>query len=216
MKGKILVFASGDAKGGGSGFQELVENARTGVLEAEIVAVVSHHKNGGVKKRAKKLDVHFEYWPGPFDAKGYQRFFRKYGEPLVALSGWIKLVKGLALARIINIHPGPLPEFGGPGMYGHHVHEAVIKAFEEGKISCSAVSMHFVSSEYDRGPIFFQYPVLIRQDDTPDTLAARVNKIEHGWQSWVTNLILSGQIRLQGEKLIVPDWYTFHQPINQK
>jgi len=216
MEEKLLIFASGDAKEGGSGFQEMAENSQTGVLKAKILAVVSHHENGGVRQKADKLGIPFEFWPGPFTAEGYQLLFRKYGQPLVACSGWVKLVKGLSTHRVINIHPGPLPDFGGPGMYGHYVHEAVMAAFKEGKIKCSAVSMHFVDPEYDKGPVFFQYPVVIREDDTTKTIAARVNKIEHGWQSWVTNLVINGQIQLHGNnKLVVPDWYHFHEPLSQ-
>lgn len=208
MAGKILVFASGDAEGGGSGFQELVENSRTGILNAEIVGVVSHHEHGGIRKKADKLGIPFEFWPGPFDAQGYQKLFKIYDEPFVCLSGWIKLVKGLPHEKTINIHPAPLPGFGGKGWYGHVVHERVMEAFAEGKITESAVCMHFATDKFDDpNTLFFKYPVLIREDDTPDTLGSRVNKIEHGWQSWVTNLVVNGVIFLQNGRAFVPMWY---------
>jgi phosphoribosylglycinamide formyltransferase 1 len=209
---KLLVFASGSKDGGGSGFQELVENSRTGVLEAEIVAVVSSYEHGGVRKKADALGVPFVYFPLPREAEDYQQIVKKIGADFVALSGWLKIVKGLDPAKTINIHPGPLPHFGGPGMYGHHVHEAVVKAHKAGIAKHSAVTMHFVTEKYDDGPIFFEYPVLIRPDDTPDILAARVNKIEHAWQSWVTNLVIQGQIHWDGKdprSLKVPSWYPF-------
>jgi phosphoribosylglycinamide formyltransferase-1 len=87
-------------------------------------------------------------------------------------------------------------------MYGHHVHEAVIKAFRKGRITQSAVSIHFVSEEFDRGPIIVKIPVLIRKDDTAETLAARVNKIEHGWQSHILNEIVHKRICLGGNWLV--------------
>lgn len=210
-KPRILVFASGDKEGGGSGFQEMVEFSRTEptVLDAEIVAVISNHSQGGVFKKAEKLGITFSHWPGPFTAEGYQGFVEKYQADFVMLSGWLKLVKGLDPAKTVNVHPGPLPEFGGPGLYGHHVHEAVIKAFHEKKIKQSAVSMHFVSEEYDQGPIFFKIPVLIREDDTPETLAKRVNEKERAWQSFILNLVVHGEIRLEGNKVIFPSWYPF-------
>jgi len=202
---KIIIFASGTKDGGGSGFQELVENSRTGVLNAEIVSVVSNHAQGGVYQKAQKLNIPFEHMPAPWSAEQYKELIEK--ADWVILSGWLKLTKGLNPQRTINIHPGPLPQFGGDGMYGHYVHEAVIKAFKEGKVKESAVSMHFVTEEYDEGPVFFQYPVRIRENDTSETLAERVNKIEHGWQSFITNLVVHEKIKWDGKKLTVPDWY---------
>jgi len=198
-KVRILVFASGDAKGGGSGFQELVEFSRTipPVLDAQIVGVVSNHKEGGVRKRADALQIAFEYWTGPFDADGYRSFVEKYRADFVMCSGWLKFVRGLDPARTVNIHPGPLPRFGGPGMYGHHVHEAVMAAFRRGEITQSAVTMHFVDEmAYDHGPIIFQMPVLIRPDDDAETLAKRVNEKERAWQSHILNLVVHGYIYL--------------------
>ena len=198
---KLLVFASGTAEGGGSGFQELAENARAGVLRAEIVGVVSNHEYGGVRQKADALDIPFIYFPSPWTAEGYQKIVRESGAEWIALSGWIKMVAGLDPRRTFNIHPGPLPEFGGPGLYGHKVHEAVLEAYRAGKIKNSAVSMHFVTDKYDKGPVFFEYPVPIEPDDTPDTLAARVNQAEHEWQSRITDLVVNGEISWDGKDL---------------
>ena len=209
---KILVFASGTKEGGGSGFQELVENSRTGVLGAEIVAVISNHENGGVRRRADDLKIPFVHFPAPWNHEIYQKLVRDRKADLVCLSGWLKLVKGLDPAKTINIHPGPLPRFGGAGMYGHHVHEAVIAAFRAGEIKTSAVIMHFVTEKFDEGPVFFRYPVLIRDADTAETLGERVNKIEHAWQSWATNLVIQGYISWDGRdpnSLKIPDGYNF-------
>lgn len=118
------------------------------------------------------------------------------------LSGWLKLVSGLDPERTINIHPGPLPRFGGPKFYGHYVHEAVLAAYHRGEITHSAVTMHFVDPEYDRGPIFFQFPVKIEPDETPDTLAAKVNRVEHKWQSEVLNHVVHYRVRLVRGKVV--------------
>lgn len=214
---KLIVFASGEKEGGGSGFEELVDNSRIGVLEADIVAVVSNYEFGGVREKADRLGVPFIHFTGPFTAERYQQITKEYGDPWVALSGWLKLARGLDPKKSINIHPGPLPDFGGNGMFSHHVHEAVIAAFKRREITETAVSMHFVTEpkskeDYDKGPIFFQYPIRIRESDTPEKIAQRVNKIEHGWQSFVTNLVVSKQIRWDGadpESLFTPWWYTF-------
>jgi len=198
-KVRILVFASGDEKGGGSGFQELVEFSRTNppVLDAQIVGVISNHPQGGVRRRADALHIPFEHWAGPFDAEGYRAFVAKFQADFVMCSGWLKFVRGLDPARTVNIHPGPLPQFGGPGMYGHHVHEAVVAAYRRGEITQSAVTMHFVDDvAFDHGPTIFQMPVLIRPDDDAETLAKRLNEKERAWQSYILNLVVHGYISL--------------------
>lgn len=208
---RVLVFASGSAEGGGSGFQELVEFSRTTppVLNAEIVGVVSNHEFGGVRKKADKLSIPFVFWKGGlYGAAGYQVLVEIFKADYVMCSGWLKLVRGLDPARTINIHPGPLPEFGGPGLYGHYVHEAVMKAYREGRIRQSAVTMHFVTEEYDRGPIIHQFPVLIRSDDTPETLAARVNEKERAMQSIILNRVVHGYLYYHDGKVFAKD----HEP----
>src|SRR4030042_6400719 len=94
---RVLVLASGDEQGGGSGFQELVEFSRTNppVLDAQIVGVISNHRNGGVRRRADALHIPFEYWSGPYDAKNYRVFIEKYQADFVMCSGWLKFVRGL-------------------------------------------------------------------------------------------------------------------------
>ncbi len=202
---RILVFASGDEKGGGSGFQELVEFSRTNppVLDAQIIGVISNHPQGGVRKRADALHIPFGYWAGPFDAKGYRTFVETYQADFVMCSGWLKFVRGLDPAKTINIHPGPLPRFGGTGMYGHYVHEAIMAAYHRGEITQSAVTLHFVDDvAYDNGPIIFQMPVLIRPDDNAETLAKRVNEKERAWQSYILNLVVHRHIYLKDGKVV--------------
>ncbi|MFA9262034.1 MAG: formyltransferase family protein [Undibacterium sp.] len=211
-KPRVLVFASGDATGGGSGFQELVEFSRTipAILSADIVGVVSNHAGGGVAQKAGRLGIDFGHWTGPFTAEGYQRWVQTFEADYVMLSGWLKPVRGLNPARTVNIHPGPLPRFGGKGMYGHHVHEAVMAAYRQGEVTQSAVTMHFVTEEYDQGPIIFEFPVLIRPDDTPDSLAKRVNEKERAWQAYVLSMVVNGDIWLEEDGVGVysslPQW----------
>jgi phosphoribosylglycinamide formyltransferase 1 len=204
LKKKILVFASGSASGGGSGFEKLVLASRGGPLCADIVGVVSNHAEGGVRARADMLGVPFIHFPQPWSAESYQKIAAASGADFFALSGWLKLVCGLDsktrfnARTVFNIHPGPLPAFGGPGMYGHHVHEAVIEAFRRGDVTHSAVSMHFVTEGYDRGPVFFQIKVEIARGDTPETLAARVNQREHLYQPMITDYVVNGRINWDG------------------
>jgi len=206
---KLLIFSTGTKTGGGSGFEKLVENNRTGILKAEIVGVVSNLSGGRVEEKADRFGVPFYLFSDPYTAENYKKYINETKAGFIALSGWLKFIKGLDPTKTINIHPGPLPDFGGKGMYGHNVHEAVIKACQQDKIKFSAVTMHFVTEDkYDAGPVFFSLPVAIFHSDTPETLAARVNECEHGWQSFITNLVVTGQISWDGKgKVVVPDWY---------
>jgi phosphoribosylglycinamide formyltransferase 1 len=214
---RLIVFASGTATGGGAGFRELVRHTITGVLQAHIVAVISHHASGGVQALAETHAVPFAHFPAPWNAVAYRRLVAYYEAEWVALSGWLKPVRGLDSRRTFNIHPGPLPQFGGKGMYGHYIHEAVIAAYQRGEGTMSAVTMHFVTDfdadhDYDDGPVFFRYPILIDPDDTPETLGTRVNTIEQSWQAFITNLVVHEQIAWNGTEassLVVPSWYPF-------
>lgn len=214
MKPKLLVFASGTKTGGGSGFENLVLASRDGRLGADIVAVVSNHENGGVRERADRLEIFYQHFSAPFTADKYQALVRDTGADYVALSGWLKLVEGLDPRTTFNIHPGLLVdgpgEFGGHGMYGHHVHEAAIRAYQEGRITHSGLSMHFVTKEVDGGPVFFRCHVPIDTEDTPEILAHRVNVNEHTYQPFITNLVVSGLISWDGKdpaSLQLPEGY---------
>lgn len=207
VKQRILVLASGDAEGGGSGFLELVEFTRTdpAILDAEIVGVASNHERGGVWKKACSLCIPFRHFKGPYTAATYRALVEEFRADYVMCSGWLLPVRGLDPARTINIHPGDQKQFGGKGMWGHHVHEAVIAAFKRGEVTQSGVSMHFVldfdapmlkgKDPYDKGPRLFWFPVKIREGETPETLASRVNEKERAWQAFILNDVVHGRIR---------------------
>ncbi len=196
---KLIVFASGGAEGGGSGFEKLVLATKNGELKADIVAVVSNHENGGVREKADRLGILFIYFAAPYTAEEYRRIVSSVGANFVALSGWIKLVRGLDPRTTFNIHPGPLPRFGGKGMHGEHVHQAVIEAYKRGEVTHSAINMHFVTEEYDKGPTFFSLPIEILPDDTAETLFKRANAMEHKWQPIMTSKVVNGEIGWDGK-----------------
>lgn len=205
-KQKALVFASGSKDGGGSGFLHLILNVAVNNLPIEIVGVVCNHPNGGVRAIADRHNVKF-YLLESFTEKDYQAVVAESEARWFLLSGWLKFVLGLDPVRTINIHPGPLPQFGGEGMYGHHVHEAVLRA----GLEYTAVTMHYVTpSGYDRGPTFFEYNISTAGCPSAAELGALVNRYEHGWQSFITSLVVSGQIIWSGkptDEVIVPYWY---------
>lgn len=238
-KPKLIVFASGTKDDGGSGFENLVRSScgENPTLHAEIVAVVSNHENGGVHARVKKLAeegilIPFHHFLGPFPKRDMPkeereplqqfvddealRMVKAYGAELVALSGWLKLVRSFNPRKTVNIHPGSLTQlggrFGGTGMYGHNVHEAVKKALDQGEVTESAVTMHFVTPEYDRGPVFFEKRVSLTQRMTVDEIGERVNAVERQWQPKITNLVITGQISWDGtdsRSLRVPKGYKY-------
>jgi len=116
------------------------------------------------------------------------------GVGLVVLSGYLRPVGPAVLGRfrVLNIHPGPLPRFGGRGLYGRHVHAAVLAA----GVPESAATVHLVDGEYDHGEIIAVEPVPVRPDDTPDTLQARVMAVEPGLFVRTLQAIAAGTIAL--------------------
>lgn len=220
MRPKLIVFASGTPSAGGTGFENLVEHSRGGDLEADIVAVVSQHEHGGVTERARRLGVPFLYFPGPYDSEHYSSILQntaiEKGELWVALSGWLKKVEGLDPRRTFNIHPALLSfdhgRFGGKGMYGQYMHEAVKRALDAGEISESGFSMHFTTDEYDRGPVFFEHRVALAKGMSAEDIAQKVNEAEHVWQPRITNMVIHGEIYWDGEdpsSVVYPENYHY-------
>ena len=162
--------------GGGTNLQALLDALRDSPV-ARIAHVVASGADAGALERARRAGVPTVVLAHPDDpgevvtAAGDAR--------LVVLAGYLKRIPAAAVARlrwrVINIHPALLPAFGGPGMYGRRVHEAVLAS----GVALSGATVHYVDEEYDRGPIIAQWPVPVRSDDTPDTLAARVLDVEH-------------------------------------
>jgi len=118
------------------------------------------------------------------------------GVELIVLSGYLRQLGGKTLARyggrILNIHPGPLPAFGGHGMYGRRVHEAVIAA----GVSESGIAIHLVDEEYDRGPVVAQVAVPVTEGETAESLEARVTALEPGFFVETLRRIATGEIVL--------------------
>jgi phosphoribosylglycinamide formyltransferase 1 len=138
---------------------------------------VSSRPDAGALERARRAGVPTTVLADCADAREIVAAVGDAG--LVVLAGYLKRVPPAAVARlrwrVINIHPALLPAFGGPGMYGRRVHEAVLAS----GATRSGATVHYVDEEFDRGPIIAQWPVPVRADDTADSLAARVLEVEH-------------------------------------
>ena len=162
--------------GGGTNLQALLDALRDSAV-ARVACVVASAAGAGALERARRAGVPTVVLTDPEDPA---ELVRATGDArLVVLAGYVKRIPPAAVARlrwrVINIHPALLPAFGGPGMYGRRVHEAVLAS----GATLSGATVHYVDEEYDRGPIIAQWPVPVRPHDTPETLAARVLEVEH-------------------------------------
>ena len=146
---------------------------------ARVVLVLSDRSDAGALDHAREHGVPAEVLSDPTDAAEWLTRLERHGTELVVLAGYLKLVPAPVIARfrdrILNIHPALLPAFGGKGMYGHRVHEAVLASGARE----SGATVHLVDEAYDRGPVLGQVRVPVLPDDTPDRLAARVLEVEH-------------------------------------
>jgi formyltetrahydrofolate-dependent phosphoribosylglycinamide formyltransferase len=171
---RVAVLASG----GGTNLQALLDAFPPGA-PAQVVLVLSNNADAGALERARKAAIPARVIPNPRDAAQLNRLLAAAHPDLVVLAGYLKLVPLETVAayegRMINIHPSLLPAFGGPGMYGYRVHQAVLASGAR----TSGASVHLVTPEYDRGPVIAQKTVPVEPGDTADTLAARVLEVEH-------------------------------------
>lgn len=164
--------------GRGSNLVALLEALRRTDL-ARVVLVLSNRPDAPALERAREARISAHCLADPADATEWLRLLRAERVDLVVLAGYLKLVPAEVVAayrdRIVNIHPALLPAFGGPGMYGHRVHEAVLRS----GVAQSGATVHLVDEVYDRGAILAQARVPVLPGDTADTLAARVLRAEH-------------------------------------
>ena len=171
---RVAVFASG----GGTNLQALLDSCRP-PEPATIVLVVSNKPTANALARAKTAGVTTHVIADPTDGEAIIQLLRNAGVDLVVLAGYLKHVPVEVVreydGRMINVHPALLPSFGGKGMYGIHVHRAVINS----GAALSGVTIHLVNEEFDRGAPLAQWPVPVLSGDTPETLAARTLEVEH-------------------------------------
>jgi phosphoribosylglycinamide formyltransferase-1 len=195
----IAVFGSGR----GSNFQAILSAIGAGrIPRTRVQLVVSNNSSAGILDIARKhalLAVHLSQKQFPDErafAHALLSLLRKQGVNLIVLAGYMKRLPARLVDayrnRIVNIHPALLPKYGGQGMYGMHVHEAVIASGDQ----VSGVTVHLVDEEYDHGQILLQRSVPVLQGDTPQTLAARVLPVEHELYPEAIRMIAEGKILL--------------------
>ena len=173
---KIAIFASGS----GTNAENLIKYFKDKLNLAQIVLVLTNNKNAGVINKCKKLAVpvfilnnsHFE------NTENLINLLKKNKVDWIVWAGFLRKINPLLIAefpkRIINIHPALLPNYGGKGMYGHFIHEAIVAAGEKE----SGITIHFVNENYDEGTIIFQVKCMLDKNETATTLAAKIHDLE--------------------------------------
>ncbi len=201
---KIAVFASG----GGTDFQSIID-ANEQENFCVIKYLVASKATAGAIERAKKHGIQ----PLFFDREKYEskeEFYTQVADVLkaagveyIVLAGWLWVVPASFIhefeGRIINIHPSLIPSFCGMGYYGIHVHE---RAIEYG-VKLSGATVHFVEADVDGGAILMQRAVEVEPDDTPESLQAKILKVEHQMLPECVKLLCQGRVQKQGRKVIV-------------
>lgn len=193
----IAVFGSGR----GSNFQAILTAIHQGTIpDAGVCVAVSNNSDAGLLEIARANGIpafHISRRNYAGDAEFVDAqldTLHRHGTNFIALAGYMKQIPSRVIAayrdRILNIHPALLPRFGGKGMFGIHVHEAVIAAGE----TVSGATVHLVDEEYDRGPIVLQRTVPVSPGETPESLAAKVLTIEHTIYPEAVRLFAEGKI----------------------
>ena len=177
----IAVFASGR----GSNFQAILNALHRGFLPATVTLFVSNNAGAGAFEIARSHNIpalHLsqrQFSSEEAYVTAMLATLRDHRVELIALAGYMRLIPAPVIRafrnKILNVHPALLPAFGGKGMYGPHVHRAVLASGAK----VSGATVHLVDEEYDHGPIVLQKAVAVEFSDTPETLAAKVLKIEH-------------------------------------
>ena len=198
----IAIFASGR----GSNFQAILSAIDAGLLSARVTVLISNRSDAAALDiaRTRKIQTsHLSQKMFPSEEALVEAMLNVLSQQraeLLVLAGYMKKIPLQVVRRyrnrIVNIHPALLPLFGGAGMYGHFVHEAIIAS----GMKVSGATVHLVDEEYDRGPIVMQKTVEIIQEDTPDLLAAKVLKIEHEIYPLALKAFAEGKVKIEGRK----------------
>lgn len=194
--------------GSGTTLQNLVDQIRAGTLDASVELVIGSREGLKGIDRAKAAGLRRQVFPRKqyadvpsFSRDVFGAIEAIGGVDLICLAGWLSLLDIPAKydGRMMNIHPSLLPSFGGKGMYGHHVHEAVLAH----GCKVSGCTVHFVDNTYDTGPIILQRTCPVVEEDTPDALAARVFEQEKLAYPDAIRLFAAGRLKIEGRRVKV-------------
>ena len=197
------------ASGGGTTLQNLLDQIRAGHLNARIKVVIASKPDIRALSRAAEANIphHIVDRKAIPDPNEFSRAVFSHIDnakvDLICLAGWLCMlhIPDRYSDRVINIHPALLPAFGGKGMYGEKVHQAVL----DHGCKVSGCTVHFVDAHYDNGPIILQRTCPVLDDDTPASLAARVFEQEKIAYPEAIRLIQQGRLRIEGRRVLVKD-----------
>ena len=170
---KIAVFASGS----GTNAENII-NYFENHPSINAVSVLTNNRNAGVIERAERLQIPWKIFSKKeLFSSEFEQFLRKEADFIILAGFLLKIpsqIINLFPNKIINIHPALLPKYGGKGMYGMHVHKAVVENNEKE----SGITIHYVNENYDEGAIIFQESVDLSKEDTPEDVAAKIHMLE--------------------------------------
>ncbi|HVP31426.1 MAG TPA: phosphoribosylglycinamide formyltransferase [Myxococcota bacterium] len=198
---RVGVLLSGE----GTTLEALCEHIDAGGVPAQVGLVLSSKSEAGGLARARRRGIPAVAVPrkahpdvGDFNDLLHAELER-HAIDFVALLGFLSSfeLRGRFVNRAVNTHPALIPAFCGQGFYGRRVHEAVIAS----GVKVSGATVHFVDAEYDHGPIILQEAVAVRDDDTPDTLAARVQAVERRLVPQAVRLFAEGRLVIEGRRV---------------
>ncbi|MBP3669571.1 MAG: phosphoribosylglycinamide formyltransferase [Bacteroides sp.] len=186
---KIAILASGE----GTNAERIIRYFAAHPT-VKVVVVITNKAEAGVIRRAENLGIPVEFLPASAFKEGKATdVLRHYETDFVVLAGFLLRIPDDMLAeypdRIVNIHPSLLPKFGGKGMYGSRVHEAVLEAKEQE----SGITIHYINEHYDEGAIILQAKCPVIEGDTPGTLANRVHQLEYEHYPAVIEKLLTSE-----------------------
>lgn len=201
MTARVAVLASG----GGSNLQAMLDyfDAQGESRAAQVVLVASDRAAAGALARARHAGVESVHIDATGRTTGLKPLLDLHRVDFIALAGYLRFVPIDVTrhwsGRILNVHPSLLPSFGGAGMYGAHVHEAVLAS----GIRVTGATVHFVDEEYDRGPIIAQWPVPVVAGDSAESIAARVLAVEHWIYPAAVDAVARGLVTLGSDRRVM-------------
>ncbi len=203
---RIVILVSGKARG--TNMAAIIDACQRGEIpDSQVVLVIGTRADAPALEKARERGVPTCIIdPGAFpDDEAYGdallRTLSEVQPDLICLAGYVRLLPAKVVRaypyRILNIHPALLPLFGGRGMYGLRVHEAVLQS----GMKVAGCTVHFVDEQYDTGPIVLQSVIEVHDDDTPETLAARLLPVEHATYIRAIRLFVEGRLRVEGRRV---------------